>query len=141
LDADFCLFQDFECFDFNNFPVFWSGGNYSTGPDYRSYMLANSTTDLNLFGVNEVITGQLTAFTFSANTRYKLAVRRVGSTISWFINGVKYLNAGGTTTTTIKIRSISGSSLGGQNVMRLNTAVIFEDATLTDAQCIQLTTI
>jgi hypothetical protein len=141
LDADFCLFQDFECFDFNNFPVFWSGGNYSTGPDYRSYMLANSTTALNLFGVNEVLTGQLTAFTFSANTRYKLAVRRVGSTISWFINGVKYLNAGGTTTTTIKIRSISGSSLGGQNVMRLNTAVIFEDATLTDAQCIQLTTI
>lgn len=141
LDADFCLFQDFECFDFNNFPVFWSGGNYSTGSDYRSYMLANSTTALNLFGVNEVLTGQLTAFTFSANTRYKLAVRRVGSTISWFINGVKYLNAGGTTTTTIKIRSISGSSLGGQNVMRLNTAVIFEDATLTDAQCIQLTTI
>ena len=141
LDADFCLFQDFECFDFANFPVFWSGGNYSISADYRSYMIAYSTTNITLFGVGEVTTAQLSAFTFAPNTRYKLAVRRVGSTISWFVNGVKYSNASGTTTTTVKIRSISGSSLGGQNVMKLSEAVIFEDATLTDADCISLTTI
>jgi hypothetical protein len=141
LDADFCLFQDFECFDFGNFPVFWSGGNYVTSADYRSYMIAYSTTSIILFGVGEATTAELTAVTFAPNTRYKLAVRRVGSTINWFVNGVKYSNTSGTPTTTVKIRSISGASLGGQNVMKLNEAIIFEDQTLTDADCISLTTI
>jgi hypothetical protein len=140
LDADFCLFQDFECFDFSA-NVFWSGGNYATSGDFRSYIISYNTSNIALFGVNEVATAQLTAFTFAPNTRYKLAVRRVGSTISWFVNGVKYSNASGTTTTTVKIRSISGASLGGINAMKLNEAVIFEDATLTDADCISLTTI
>jgi hypothetical protein len=140
LDADFCLFQDFECFDFVN-NVYWSGGNYGTGGDYRSYMITYNTGNITLFGVNEVTTAQLTTFTFAPNTRYKLAVRRVGSTINWFINGTKYSNTTGTTTTTVKIRSISGASLGGKNLMKLNEAVIFEDKTLTDADCIALTTI
>jgi hypothetical protein len=140
LDADFCLFQDFECFDFVN-NVYWSGGNYATGGDYRSYMITYNTGNITLFGVNEVTAAQLTTFTFSTNTRYKVAVRRVGSTINWFINGTKYSNTTGTTTTTVKIRSISGASLGGKNTMKLNEAIIFEDETLTDADCIALTTI
>lgn len=141
LNSDFCLFQDFVCFDFGNFPVFWSGGNYILGADYRSYMISYSTTSMLLFGVNEVLTAQINSFTFAANTRYKVAVRRVGSTINWFINGVKYSNgAGTTTTTTIKIRSISGASLGGQNTMLLNEAAIWQNE-LTDAECIALTTL
>jgi len=140
LNADFCLFQDFECFDFSNFPVFWSGGNYAISGDYRSYMISYGTTNMSLFGVNEVLTAQINSFTFATNTRYKVAVRRVGSTINWFINGVKYSNGTGTTTTTVKIRSISGASLGGQNTMLLKEAAIWESE-LTDAECIQLTTI
>ncbi len=138
LDSDFGLYWEGVINGTLVYPTFFSGGNYSSGSDYRSYLVYNGNT-FQLFGVNEVLTAQKTiALTLGAYT--KILVKRVGSTIKWYVNGTEYNNASGTTTTIVKIRSLFGSSLGAPNHESVTQALIFETA-LTDQEAIDLTTI
>ena len=118
--------------------MFYSGGDYALGADYRSYF-TYSGTQLQLFGVGEVATAVIT-IALTTGTYYKILVKRVGSTIKWYVNGTEYANGSGFTTTTVKIRSLFGSTLGAPNHESVSEAIIF-DSGLTDAQAIQLTTL
>jgi hypothetical protein len=87
--------------------------------------------------VGEELTS-LRAIALSAGTYYKILVKRVGSTIKWYVNGTEYASQGGTATTTVKIRSLFGSTLGIPNHESVAQALIFQ-TTLSDAQGIELT--
>jgi hypothetical protein len=136
LNADFGLYWEGVINGNNVYPVFFSGGNYASGADFRSYMTYTGT-DLQLFGVGEAGTAGRT-ISLTAGTYYKILVKRVGSTIKWYVNGTEYANQSGTTTTTVKIRSLFGSTLGLPNHESVAQALIFQ-TTLSDAQGIELT--
>jgi hypothetical protein len=138
LNADFGLYWEGVINGNNVYPVFFSGGNYASGADFRSYMTYNGTV-LQLFGVGEVGTATRT-ISLTAGTYYKILVKRVGSTIKWYVNGTEYASQSGTATTTLKIRSLFGSTLGAPNHESVAQALIFE-TTLSDAQGIELTTL
>jgi len=138
LDSDFGLYWEGVINGNNSYPFFYSGGNYAAGSDYRSYFTYTGT-NLRLFGVGEALTGNV-AVSLTAGTYYKILVKRVGSTIKWYVNGTEYANASGFTTTTVKMRSLFGSTLGGPNHESVAKALIFE-TTLSDAQGIELTTL
>jgi hypothetical protein len=139
LSSDFVLFSDIKLKDIAA-NVLWSSGDYSIGADYRSYCIFSSTTRFILFGVGEVVVADLLAVTFVADTHYKIAIRRESGVVNFFVNGTKYSSSGGTPSTTVKIRSISGANLGGKNIYDLNSAFINEN-TMSDAELLTLTTI
>jgi hypothetical protein len=136
LDADFGLYWEGVINGNNTYPIFYSGGNYASGADFRSYLIYTST-QFNLFGVGEVLTATRTV-ALTAGTYYKILVKRVGSTIKWYVNGTEYANQGGTTTTTVKIRSLFGPTLGAPNHESVAQALIFQ-TTISDADAIALT--
>jgi hypothetical protein len=138
LNADFGLYWEGVINGTLVYPCFYSGGNYASGADFRSYFVYNGNT-FQLFGVNEALTAQST-IALSLGTPVKILVKRVGSIIKWYVNGTEYANAVGATSTTVKIRSLFGSTLGAPNHESVAQALIFQ-TTLTDAQCIELTTI
>jgi len=138
LSGDFVLFSDIKLKEIAA-NVLWSGGDYSIGADYRSYCIFSSTTLFRLFGVGEVVVADLSAVTFVA-AHYKIAIRRESGVVNFFVNGTKYSSSGGTPSTTIKIRTISGANLGGKNSYDLNSAFINEN-TMSDAELLALTTI
>jgi hypothetical protein len=138
LDSDFGLYWEGVINGNNVLPMFFSGGNYASGADFRSYMTYTGTV-LRLFGVGEVVTAQRT-IALSAGTYYKILVKRVGSTIKWYVNGTEYANASGIATTTVKIRSLFGSTFGIPNHESVAQALIFQ-TTLSDAQGIELTSL
>jgi hypothetical protein len=138
LNADFGLYWEGVINGTNAYPLFYSGGNYASGADFRSYFTYTGT-NLQLFGVGEVLSGNV-AVSLTAGTYYKILVKRVGSTIKWYVNGTEYANATGFTTTTVKMRSLFGSTLGAPNHESVAQALIFE-TTLSDAQGKELTTL
>jgi hypothetical protein len=138
LSSDFGLYWEGVINGTLVYPCFYSGGNYASGADFRSYLVYNGNT-FQLFGVNEVLTAQRT-IPLSLGTPVKILVKRVGSVIKWYINGTEYANTVGATSTTVKIRSFFGASLGAPNHESIAQALIFE-TTLSDAQGIELTTL
>jgi hypothetical protein len=136
LDADFGLYWEGVMNGSNVYPVFYSGGNYAAGADFRSYYTYTGSV-LQLFGVSETLTATRT-IALTAGTYYKILVKRVGSTIKWYVNGTEYANESGFTTTTVKIRSLFGSTLGAPNHESVAQALIFQ-TTISDADAIALT--
>lgn len=136
LDADFGLYWEGVINGNTAYPVFYSGGNYAAGADFRSYFVYTGAA-LQLFGVGEVLTAQIT-IALTAGTNYKILVKRVGSTIKWYVNGTEYANISGFTTTTVKIRSLFGTTLGAPNHESVKQALIFQ-TTISDADAIALT--
>jgi len=141
---DFTLFFDGSFNDVSSTSnMMMGGGKFSFGANYQSYFWVVNGGEIRLSGSSEAVMGKTFSFSILDDTRYKILAKRSGSTISFFVNGVKGTTSGSVSPdATFVLRSIGWSySNGNYNVSgKMNQALAFSTA-LTDAECIALTTI
>ncbi len=142
---DFSYFTDFKINEDNagdNAYVLWGGGDRFSGVTFNCYLRIGlySNGTIGLFGHGDIFMASAIG-SMTKNTRYKLLVKRSGTTIRFFLNGAQ-IGSDGNSSVGFTLRSVGwGYGVDYQNVEgNINQFLAFETA-LTDAECIALTTI
>ena len=124
-----------------NHNMIMGGGRSVGGVDYRSYWWVLGSGSIRLSGHAEVIMATA-SISITENTNNKLLVKRNGSVIDFFINGVKITTNQFATNTEFTFRSLGWSYSNGVYKVSgdIKQAMIFKQA-ITDQEAIDLTTI
>ncbi len=141
--GDFTFFVDFVSFTTTDGPgptnqMILGGGNQALGASYKSYfwvtqgaIILTGDSETTMIAVNKV---------FNANQRYKLLVKRNGTTIKVFCDGVQ-VGASATSSLSISIRSIGWSYSASYRFNGLINEVVLSATGFSDSDCQSLTTI
>jgi hypothetical protein len=141
--GDFTFFVDFVSFTTTDGPgptnqMILGGGNQALGASYKSYfwvtqgaIILTGDSETTMIAVNKV---------FNANQRYKLLVKRNGTTIKVFCDGVQ-VGSSATSSLSISIRSIGWSYSASYRFNGLINEVVLSATGFSDSDCQALTTI
>jgi hypothetical protein len=141
--GDFTFFVDFVSFTTTDGPgptnqMILGGGNQALGASYKSYfwitqgaIILTGDSENTMIAVNKV---------FNANQRYKLLVKRNGTTIKVFCDGVQ-VGSSGTSSLSISIRSIGWGYSASYRFNGLINEVVLSATGFSDSNCQALTTI
>ena len=136
---EFELSQDSEI---SNSPMLFGGGDVGLGASGQCYLrigLAGNNT-LRLYGHGDILMAEV-VYAFTKDTNYKVLVKRSGTDVSFFVNGVQI---GSTQTSSIDftLRSVGWSyNAGTYNIYGDVKQFLGFETALTDSECIALTTI
>jgi len=136
---EFKLLQNSEI---SNSPMLFGGGSAGLGASGQCYLriglLGNNT--LRLYGHGDTLMAEV-VYAFTKDTNYKLLVKRSGTDVSFFVNGVQ-IGSTQTSSLDFTLRSVGWSyNAGTYNTYGdVKQFVGFETA-LTDSECIALTTL
>ena len=141
--GDFTFFVDFVSFTTTDAlgptnQMIIGGGNQSLGATYKSYFWITQGS-IQLTGDSETSIIVATK-TFTANQRYKLLVKRNGTTVKIFCDGVQ-VGSSATSSLSITIRSIGWSYSNNYRFNGLINQVVLSATGFSDADCQSLTTI
>ena len=126
----------------SNSPMLFGGGSLGLGASGKCYLriglLGNNT--LSLYGHGDTLMASV-VYAFTKDTNYKLLVKRSGTDVSFFVNGVQ---TGSTQTSSLDftLRSVGWSyNAGTYNTYGDVKQFVGFDTALTDSECIALTTL
>ena len=141
--GDFTFFVDFVSFTTTdgagpNNQMIIGGGNQALGASYKSYLWFTGNVII-LTGDNESSMISV-AKTFTANQRYKVLVKRNGTTLKVFCDGVQ-VGSSATSSLSITIRSIGWGYSSAYIFNGLINQVVLSATGFSDADCQSLTTI
>jgi hypothetical protein len=139
---DFTLFYEGSFDDLSSTSnMIMGGGNKSVGNSYKNYWWVQNATSIKITGDSEVQMASA-SMSLTDGTNHKLLVKRDGSTIDFFVDGSKLTTTQSTPNTAFVFRSLGWSYTNSVYKVsgNIKQALIFNSA-LTDAECIELTTI
>jgi len=139
---DFTLFYEGSFDDLSSgFNMIMGGGNQSSGNDYKNYWWLFNATSIRINGDSEVLMASA-SMSLTDDTNHKLLVKRDGSTIDFFVDGSKLTTTQSTPNTSFVFRSLGWSYTNSVYKVsgNIKQSLVFNSA-LTDAECIQLTTL
>jgi hypothetical protein len=138
---DFTFFYEGKFSDLSaDTSMICGGGRYQLGDDYKNYIWVRPTT-LQITGFGEV-TMASAPHSISDDTNTKILVKRSGSVITFFLNGVKLTTTQNTTNIAFTFRSFGWSYTNAVYFPSGSAKqfLVFPTA-LTDAEAIALTTL
>ena len=139
---DFTLFYEGSFNDLSSTSnMIMGGGRQQLGSSYKNYWWVQNATNMRITGEGEVKLAT-TTMSLSDNTNHKLLVKRNGSIVDFFVDGVKLTTTQNNPNTAFTFRSLGWAYTNSVYKVsgNLKKAIIFNEA-LTDAECITLTTL
>jgi hypothetical protein len=143
--SDFSYFIEFNLFEdsgVSNSPMLFGGGNAALGASYQGYLRIglSGTNTMSLFGHGDLLMASV-VYAFTKATRYKLLVKRSGTSIKFYVNGAQ-VGTTGTSSLDFTLRSI-GWSYAANTYSSYGNIIQFLafQSSLTDTQAIELTTL
>jgi len=141
--SDFSYFIEFDLLQdsgTSNSPMLFGGGNSALGASYQGYFRLglSGNNSMILFGHGDSLMASV-VYAFTKGTRYKLLVKRSGTSIKFYVNGAQ-VGATGTSSLDFTLRSIGWSyAAGSYNTYgNIYQFLAFQTA-LSDADAIALT--
>jgi len=141
---DFTYFIEFDLLvdsaDYT--PMLFGGGNQALGSSYQGYLRIGlfGNNSIALFGHGDVLMDSVIS-PLTKDTRYKLLVKRSGTSIQFYLNGAQ-IGTTGTSSLDFTLRSVGWSyAAGSYNTFGNIYQFLGFETALTDAECIALTTL
>jgi len=141
---DFTYFIEFDLLEdsADYTPMLFGGGNQALGSSYQGYLRIGlfGNDSIALFGHGDSIMDAVIS-PLTKDTRYKLLVKRSGTSIQFYLNGAQ-IGSTGTSSLDFTLRSVGWSyASGSYNTFGNIYQFLGFETALTDAECIALTTL